>query len=75
MTSGLVSGQSVAKDVSAEELEDSFLVNPKYRYSFKVFDDDKQVYQDQSQQMADRVCSLLPLRLIHTCCSGLRITQ
>jgi hypothetical protein len=35
--------------------EDSFSDNPKYRYSFNVFDDDEQVYQDQSQQMEDRV--------------------
>ena len=53
------SGQSgVPQDVSDEELEDSFLVNPRYRYSFNVVDNDQQVYQDQSQQMLDRVKNL-----------------
>jgi hypothetical protein len=44
-----------AQDASEEEVEDSFLANPRYRYSFNVVDNEQQVYQDQSQQMEDRV--------------------
>ena len=64
-------GQSgVPQDVSEEEVEDSFLVNPRYRYSFNVVDNDQQVYQDQTQQMEDRVSCRLSKHLDGGGCVG-----
>ena len=53
-----IENQDQPEDLDEDQPDDPFLDNPKYRYSFKVFDDDEQVYQDQSQQMEDRVRNL-----------------
>jgi hypothetical protein len=40
---------------NGDDMEDPFLDNPRYKYSFNIVDDEEQTYQDQSQQMEDRV--------------------
>ena len=49
---------SFENDDDVEDGEDPFLDNPRYKYSFNIVDEEEQTYQDQSQQMEDRVTKL-----------------